>query len=176
MPLSDPDLDLLLKKIEKGVDSPADRLAVDRQLRSEPSPDGVFAPISLMHPDTVPPVAYVLHNFTTLCLGCGSEHRHSEVYALNHLRLPGGTVVRNLVPAPRPEWNVPLRVHNLTSKTTPLCHECSDLASDWLRTLPAPPVPLAVMKAAARPAEPTEGRSSSDVKAKPKAKFGLDDL
>lgn len=119
---------------------------VDKRLRAEPSPDGVYAPKTFISPDSVVPVAYVLHNFCTRCTLCNTEHRWSEMYALNHLRATWGTFVRHMVPVQKLEWQVPLKVHNLSTKTVVGCWECSDAVAEILKTLPLPPVPQAVVK------------------------------
>lgn len=148
--MNDPDrqvpVDTLIARAEstkRGL-SPAEAGELNKALMAEPAPEGVYAPITLMKPDSIPPKAYVLHKWSKLCLSCGAQHCYSDVFALNHLKSTWGTYIRNMVPISRPEWNVPLQVHELAPKTIPFCHECVDLAQDYIHTLPSPPVPQAV--------------------------------
>lgn len=122
---------------------------ISRRLATEPLPEGVAAPITLALPSGLAPLEYVIHVWTHKCSICNTEHKHSEVYALNHLRsrTGAGQYVRNMSPVGRLEWNVPLRVHNLTTRVTAGCFECLDaLRSEILPTLPRPPVPEALSK------------------------------
>lgn len=118
--------------------------ALDQALSAETLPEGVYAPITTAIPTSVPPLAYVLHKWSKLCLSCGALHCYSDVFALNHLRGNWGKFIRNMTPISRPEWNVPLQVHELAPKTIPFCHECLDLAQAHISMLPSPPVPQAI--------------------------------
>lgn len=123
---------------------------VNRRLSAEPLPDGVVAPITLAMPANSPPIEYIMHVWTYKCSMCQTEHKHSEIFALNHLRsrTGAGTFVRNMSPVSALEWQVPLKVHNLTTRLTAGCFECLDaLRDEILPTLPKPPVPQTVMKA-----------------------------
>lgn len=121
---------------------------VHRRLSAEPLPDGVVAPITLAMPSGLAPIEYVLHIWTHKCSMCQTEHKHSEVFGVNHLRsrTGAGNFVKNMSPVSRLEWNVPLKVHNLTTRITAGCFECLDaLRDDILPTLPRPPVPQAIV-------------------------------
>lgn len=158
--------------------SPFEAGELNKALQAEPSPEGVIAPIMLAHPNSVPPVAYVLHKWSKLCLSCGTQHCYSDIFAENHLKSTWGRFVRNLVPISRPDWNVPLRVVEVAPKTIPFCHECIDLARDYIATLPSPPVPQAVTGSAIQPAgeSATGGARPSTPKTPANKKFTLDDL
>src|SRR4051812_2309035 len=135
---------------------------VHKRLSMEPIPDGVYAPITLALPASLPPIEYVMHVWTYKCTLCNSEHKHSEIYALNHLRSRTGfgAFVRNMSPVSSLEWNVPLKVHNLTTRTSAGCFECLEaIREEILPTLRTPPVPQAVLKSspevvASAPARP----------------------
>lgn len=142
--------------------------AIAGRLALEPLPDGVAAPITLALPQGLAPIEYVIHVWTHKCSLCQTEHKHSEVFALNHLRsrTGAGSYVRNMSPVGRLEWNVPIRVHNLTTRTTAGCFECLDaLRDEILPSLPKPPVPDAVLKSegaagAGAPDKPSKARAT----------------
>lgn len=143
--------------------------AIAQRLAAEPLPEGVAAPITHALPQGLAPLEYVIHVWTHKCSLCQTEHKHSEVFALNHLRsrTGAGSYVRNMSPVGRLEWNVPLRVHNLTTRTTAGCFECIDaLREEILPHLPKPPVPDAVLKASA--AEGAEGPARPEKGPKPR--------
>lgn len=126
---------------------------VDQMLRAEPLPEGVVAPITTAMPQSTPPIEYVLHIWTYKCTLCNSEHKHSEIYGVNHLRsrTGSGAYVRNMSPVSRLEWQVPLKVHNITTRTTAGCFECLDaIREEILPSLPRPPVPQAIVSSGAQ--------------------------
>lgn len=170
-------LDHLLKRQETGKLSPLEALNLDRALRTEAPPEGVFAPITLARPEDVAPVAYVIHKWRSLCLACNTEHKWSEVFALNHLRSPSGrTFIKHMVPCTRLEWQVPIVEHDPKTRTTPFCHDCIPPAADYLSTLPKPPEPLTILKYTGGP-EPSKGGGTSDTPSKkPKGFTSADDL
>jgi hypothetical protein len=146
--MTNPLHDDTLKRLERGLTSGRENLSISQALdaeRAAAGADGVLAPITLMNqPTSLPPLAYVIHRWAKHCLTCGAEHLYSDVFALNHLRTNWGKYVRNMVPVTRPEWNVPLHVHELAPKAVPFCHECVDLATAHLAMLPLPPEPQPV--------------------------------
>jgi hypothetical protein len=145
---------------DRALEDPRLAGEVSRRLAAEPSPDGVFAPICLASPSDVAPVAYVVHNFSQTCQNCTTNHRWSEVFALNHLRSrSGSSFIRHLVPVQRIEWQVPVRIHALTPKAVPVCFECVDALD--LSKLPVPPVPQLTVKA-------TEGSGVASASARAK--------
>lgn len=132
---------------------------VAKVLASEPV-DGVHAPITHAVPTSLAPAKYIIHVWTHKCSICQTEHKHSEVYALNHLRPQWGkgTWVRNMTPVSRLEWQVPIEVIPVTTRTTAGCFECLDaLRSEILPSLPLPPVPEAVAGGPSGPARPEKG-------------------
>lgn len=141
---------------------------IDRRLGEEPLPDGVAAPITHALPVGLAPVEYVIHVWTHKCSICQTEHKHSEVYGVNHLRSRTGYggYVRNMTPVSRLEWQIPIKVIPITTRTTAGCFECLEaLRDEILPLLPKPPVPDAVLKSegAAGPArtDPTnKGKTS----------------
>lgn len=127
---------------KRGLGTASERGLINKMLSKEPIPEGVYAPITTAMPADLAPIAYVLHNYTTKCLGCEAEHKHSDIFALNHLRSRTGmTYVRNMTPVSKLEWNVPLQIHTLTTKTIPACFACVDQTMAHLKTLRNPPVP-----------------------------------
>lgn len=150
---------------------------VDKALRSEPYPDGVYAPITTGIPAEVPPVAYIMHNFTHKCSICHEEHRHTEMFALNHIRTgykgvdgqmrPGSTWVRNMKPVTELRWNVPLQVHDVTTRTTVGCFACIDGMREILSTLPKPPEPKTILAAAKDPQKASEASTAQSRTKKP---------
>lgn len=130
--------------------SPFEAGELAKALAAEPAPEGVAAPITLMSPTSIPPVAYILHRWTKHCLSCGAKHHYSDIFAENHLKSSFGRFIRNMIPISRPEWNVPLKVYEVAPKTIPFCHECIDLARDYIAMLPSPPVPEAVVGSGTR--------------------------
>lgn len=145
---------------------------INRRLRSEPLPEGVVAPITLALPASLAPIEYVMHVWTYRCTICNTEHKHSEIYGVNHLRsrTGAGAWVRNMSPVARLEWNVPLKVHNLTTRVSAGCFECLDgIREAILPTLPSPPVPQAILKSASEgPAgASTHGKGTTVPKGRP---------
>lgn len=155
-----------------------------KRLDAEPLPEGVAAPITSAVPTTLAPVKYIIHVWTHRCSMCQTEHKHSEVYALNHLRsrTGAGTWVRNMTPVAKLEWQVPIDVIPVTTRITAGCFECLDaLREHVLPTLPKPPVPEAVLKApapegAAGPARPQSGGKSKTPTTTGSAKPTTDDF
>ena len=148
---------------------------VAKRLEAEPLAEGVHAPITTALPVGLPPVEYVIHVWTHKCSMCQTEHKHSEVYGVNHLRsrTGAGQYVRNMTPVSRLEWQVPIRVIPITTRITAGCFECFDALRDTiLPTLPRPPVPEAVAKGYI---EGTEGASTADKRrptpAKPSSRY-----
>ena len=139
---------------------------VASRLESEPLIDGVTAPITHAIPTSQAPVEYIIHIWTHKCSICHTEHKHSEVFALNRIRTgyrgtdgltrPGSTWVRNMTPVAKLEWQVPLRVIPLTTRTTAGCFECLEaLREEILPTLPLPPVPQAISNGLTTGREPS---------------------
>lgn len=169
-PLRDEPIDEFLKKQfgdkpeSRVLQDPARAGQIDKRLAMEPLPEGVVAPITLALPTGVAPIEYVMHVWTYKCTICQSEHKHSEIFGVNHLRsrTGAGAFVRNMSPVTRLEWQVPLKVHNLTTHTTAGCFECLDaIREEILPTLQRPPVPMTILKSApegaAGPARPEKG-------------------
>lgn len=157
-PLRNEPIDAFLKR--QFGDKPESRILQDpsaagriaHRLSEEPLPEGVAAPITHALPTSLAPVKYIIHVWTHKCSLCNTEHKHSEVYALNHLksRTGAGTWVRNMTPVSRLEWQVPIDVIPVTTRTTAGCFECLEaLREEILPSLPKPPVPDAVLKAEA---------------------------
>jgi hypothetical protein len=143
---------------------------IARRLSAEPSPDGVVAPITTAIPASVAPIEYVMHVWTHKCTICNTEHKHSEIYGVNHLRSRTGygAFVRNMSPVSVLEWQVPIKVHHITTRTTAGCFECLDAIRDEiLPTLRLPPVPEAVVRSGAtvsptRPVAAKKGPLTTD--------------
>jgi hypothetical protein len=141
------DIDLLIKRADENRITPAEALVLQRYLERQASPDGVLAPITLAKPTDVIPTAYVIHHWTTRCLACNDIQKHDEVFALNHLRSRfGTTLVRNLVPITKLEWNVPITEHIPVPKTIAFCAACLPEAQEFVATLPSPPAPQSITK------------------------------
>lgn len=180
-PRRDQPLDEYLKGImdknRHALENPSIAGEVDRRLRMEPLPDGVVAPITLALPASTPPIEYVMHVWTYKCTICNTEHKHSEIFGVNHLRsrTGSGAFVRNMSPVSKLEWQVPLKVHNLTTRTTAGCFECLDaIREEILPTLQRPPVPQAVVASGASAPARTEKAEVS--KREPKRPLSTDDF
>jgi hypothetical protein len=156
------DIDLLIKRADENRITPAEALVLQRYLERQASPDGVLAPITLAKPTDVIPTAYVIHHWTTRCL------------ALNHLRSRfGTTLVRNLVPVTKLEWNVPITEHVPVPKTIAFCAACLTEAQEFVATLPSPPAPQSITKFS----NATEGSACALAKPKKSGAFtSTDDL
>lgn len=143
---------------------------VDKALTAEPLPEGVAAPITMALPTSLAPVKYIIHVWTHKCSICQTEHKHSEVYALNHLRsrTGAGTWVRNMTPVAKLEWQVPIEVIPVTTRITAGCFECLEAIREAiLPTLPLPPVPEAVLKAPPEEAPKAQARPEKGGSKKP---------
>lgn len=151
-------LDLLLKRHEKGVATPDQQRTILQALNAEPTPAGIHDVAPAPGPVGAPPIAYVIHNRSQLCLACNSIARWSETYSL----FPAKThwdksKVRHLVPVLRLEWNIPIHSQDIAQSTAPFCSECLDATQQYVATLPRPPVAQAILKTitATHAAKPT---------------------
>lgn len=169
----DPDrvipLDITFKRVELGTATPAQSAEVLHFLTHQPLPDGISAPEAPIGPIPVAiPEAYVIHNHSQRCLACNSQHRWNEIYTLHMARSRwDARKVRHLTPAKRLDWNVPLDVVEVPTVETPFCFECLDATRDYVKSLPKPPVPQAVL----RPTIASSSNPSSrpaEAQAKPK--------
>jgi hypothetical protein len=135
---------------DRALQNPQIAGEIHHRLSAEPLPEGVVAPITLALPQGLAPIEYVMHVWTYKCTLCNTEHRHSEIFGVNHLRsrTGAGAFVRNMSPVSRLEWQIPLKVHNLTTRTTAGCFECLDaIREEILPSLPQPPAPVSVPRA-----------------------------
>jgi hypothetical protein len=78
-----------------------------------------------------------MHNSTTVCSHCGHESHTTQFYALSFIRSRmTNERVRNLVPASRALFNLPVERVNLGRASTPYCAMCPSVD---LSHLPPPP-------------------------------------
>lgn len=90
------------------------------------APQRQVLPISFLATKDVLPRRYVVHKSTTICEACKTAHHSATVYAFNEMmsRTGAGKLVMHLVPVQKLEYNLPIEVIALPTRTVPLCHEC----------------------------------------------------
>lgn len=149
----------------------------------EPQGDVLPMPISLLPSTSFIPKEYQVHLVSQRCLGCGTLHEWSRVYAHNSItsRLGSGKAISNLVPVDKFSYNVPVRLLRAPDKNVPICHEC--VGTTDLSSLPRPADTAEYKKIVAAFQAPgnlqtpeTKKPSASNVAKKPKFEADIGDF
>lgn len=92
---------------------------------------------TMVKPEPIIPVGYVMHSGTITCTNCGHESHRSQFYSLSYIRSRlTNERVRKLDPCIRPLFNLPVERVVLASASTPYCSACPSVD---LSHLPPPP-------------------------------------